>query len=271
MPSIPVQHASWRELLSAPPPGSHPLQIYDGDAFLASAVSHFAAEGLRKGEAVLLNGLPHHTDAIRASLEAGGVDARAALRHGQLTIFDVREGLGSLDGDGTLSTEQLHASLCEMTRAARQDGRFPGVRWWGELTNLLYQRGEREAAFRVERVAGEAALEAGTTILCSFLGDRFDAAAYDGLHAMCCAHSHVIPAADYAANRLAVNRAIADVVGELRGSLLQSLSLWKGPACDQPSSQAILFWLRETLPERFDAVLARARAHHQLGSMSFAP
>jgi hypothetical protein len=271
MQSIPVQHASWRELLAAPLPGSHPLQVYDGDAFFASAVSHYVAEGLQRGEAVLLNGLPHHTAAIRTALDAGGSEASGALTRGQLTIFDVREGLGSLAGDGTISDAQLHASLCELTRAARQGERFTGVRWWGELTNLLYHRGERDAALRVERVASEAAQEAGATILCSFLADRFNAADYDGLHDMCCAHSHVIPAPDYAVNRIAVNRAIAEVVGEMRGSLLQSLSAWKGPGCDQPSSQAILFWLRETLPEHFDAVLARAKAYHQHGSISFAP
>jgi hypothetical protein len=30
-------------------------------------------------------------------------------------------------------------------------------------------------------------------------------------------------------------------------------------ACELPSSQALLFWPRDTLPESFDAVLARAR------------
>jgi hypothetical protein len=45
----------------------------------------------------------------------------------------------------------------------------------------------------------------------------------------------------------------------MQGSLLQSLASWKGLACELPSSQALLFWLRETLPEQFAAVLARAR------------
>jgi hypothetical protein len=58
-----------------------------------------------------------------------------------------------------------------------------------------------------------------------------------------------------------VNHAIREVIGELRGSMLQSLSSWKGLACDLPSSQALLFWVREFMPEQFEAVLARARAY----------
>jgi hypothetical protein len=78
---------------------------------------------------------------------------------------------------------------------------------------------------------------------------------------MCATHSHLIPADDYVQHRVAVNRAIAEVVGEIRGTLLQSLWSWQGPQCHLPSSQALLFWLRETLPEQFEAVLARARAY----------
>ena len=58
-----------------------------------------------------------------------------------------------------------------------------------------------------------------------------------------------------------MNRAIAEVVGEIRGTLLQSLTSWKGLTCDLPSSQELLFWLREAVPERFDAVLERARTY----------
>lgn len=258
------EHSSWRELLCAPAAGAHPVQIYDRLDFLASAVAHYAAEGLQRGEAVLLNGMPSNTDAVRASLRSRGIDADAAVRSGQLTIFDVRQGLGCMDAEGAVSEAGLHASLCDATEKARDGGRFTGARWWGELTNLLYQRGERDAALGVERVAGEAARDAGTAILCSFLGDRFDAAHYDGLRSMCCAHTHVIPAEDYARHRLAVNRAIAEVVGELRGSAIQSLSSWKGLGCELPSSQALLFWLRETMPDRFEAVLASARAYQQV-------
>ena len=42
---------------------------------------------------------------------------------------------------------------------------------------------------------------------------------------------------------------------------LKSLLSWKGLACDLPSSQALLFWVRETLPDQFHSVLARVKAY----------
>ena len=262
MQGISSPHSSWHEILSTPAAGSHLVQFYEETDFLLHAVTHYAAEGLRRGEAVLLNGTPASTRAIVSQLKRQGVDADAAVHSGQLTPFDVKDGLGANGAHGGIDGPVLASALRDASLKALQGGRFTGVRWWGELVNLLHHRGELDAAMEVERVAGEAARSIGSPIFCSFLADRFDAGGYDALHRMCCAHTHAIPARDYVSHRLAVNRAIAEVVGELRGSLLQSLSIWRGPGCDQPSSQALLFWLRETLPEHFDAVLARARAYH---------
>ena len=129
-------------------------------------------------------------------------------------------------------------------------------------STTLYQCGEREAGLAAEKAADEIAKKQGVKILCPYLGDKYDPSAYsETLLDLCCLHSHVIPAEDYARHRQAVNRAIAEVVGDIKGTLLQSLNSWRGLACDLPSSQAVLFWLRETLPEKFEAVLLRARAY----------
>jgi hypothetical protein len=242
-------HASWQELLTAPGAGSHIVQIYDRDDFVACGVALFAAEGLRRGEAVLLTGTQEHVRAIRREMAAKGAEPDAAIRRGQLALLDVHDALRQGIPDDKLAR-------------ARSDERFAGVRWWGEMTNVLYQQGEQRAAVALEDLGSAAAAKHGATVFCSFLCDRFDAAGYDGvLKDMCCKHTHVIPAEDYVRHRLAVNRAIAEVVGEIRGPLLQSLLSWKGLACELPSSQAILFWIRDSMPERFHEVLQRVKAY----------
>jgi hypothetical protein len=246
-----ARHASWQELLASPAPASHILQIYDSDDFLALGVAHFAAEGLKRGEAVLLTGTEAHLQAVRRALAANDVDYDAALRRAQLVVSDVRTAAASLLADGAVETAQL------------SDERYSGARWWGEITNFLHQQGDPKAALAAEDLGIAAVQKHGATIFCSFLHDRFDPRGYDGiLREVCCKHSHVIPAQDYVRHRLAVNRAIADVVGEIRGPLLQSLMSWKGLSCDLPSSQALLFWLRDALPDHFQHVLARVKAYH---------
>ena len=245
-----MRHASWQELLGGPSPASHIAQLYDSDEFLVSAVALFAAEGLQRGEAVLLTGTASHLRDIRKSLRGRGVDAEAAIRNRQLLPTDAASGV-----DAFLASDALAHALSE---------KFSGVRWWGEISNLLLQRGETQAALAAEDRGDELAGQHGIKLLCSYLWDRFDPRSYDGtLQDICCRHSHVIPAENYVAHRLAVNRAIEDVIGEIRGPLLQSLLSWKGLPCELPSSQALLFWVRESMPERLPEVLARARSYQR--------
>jgi hypothetical protein len=243
------RHASWQELLAAPAPCSHILQIYDSDEFLAAGVGVFAAEGLRAGEAVLLTGTSEHLAAVRRKLAARGVDAEAAERQGQLMLGDVVQALEHGIPDETLSK-------------MRADERFTGLRWWGEMTSTLIQRGETRAGLAAEDLGNAAAEKHGIAVFCSHMCDRFDPAGYDVLlPQLCCKHSHVIPAEDYVEHRLAVNRAIAEVIGEIKGPMLQSLLSWKGLSCELPSSQMLLFWVRDAMPERFRDVLSRAKAY----------
>ena len=262
MQKSPSVNSSWQSVLASPPRASHILQIYESDEFLAAAVAHFAAAGLQAEEAVLLTGTKDHLGRIERALRGAGVDAASAERSGQLVISDVHESLVHVVPNGRLEPARFEEVACGALEQALSDTRFTGVRWWGEVTNTLHHAGSPQAGLQAEKLADAAARKYGATVFCSFLCDRFDAQGYDEiLHDLCCVHSHLIPAEDYVQHRLAVNRAVAEVIGDIRGTLLQSLTSWKGMACDLPSSQALLFWVREALPERFHAVLERARIY----------
>jgi DcmR-like sensory protein len=237
-------HSSWQELVAAPPSGSHLVQIYDSEAFLAAVGGFFVAEGLVRGEAVVLNATEPHVRALTAALKKKDVDADAAFARGQLLV------------------SPIPAASVDVLAMASRDPRYGGVRWWGETANFLYQRGDQKGALAAEDIGNSAARQYGAKLLCAFLCDRFDPRSYDAIVQMCERHSHLIPASDYVSHRLAVNRAIAEVLGEIRGPLLQSLLSWQQCGCELPSSQAVLFWLRDTLPEAFAEVLERLKSYH---------
>ena len=244
----------------SPRPSSHVLQICDKVDFLASGVALFAAEGLQRGEAVLLTGTEEHLQAVRRALGAKNVSYEAAVRRGQLFASDVQRAVEAVLSGGMPDAGAFDAMAGAALAKARAG--YPAVRWWGESGSFLYLQGHTKAAVALEELGTAAAHKYGATILCSFFCDRFDPSGYDGiLRDMCCAHTHVIPAEDYVRHRLAVNRAIAEIIGEIKGPLLQSLLSWNGLSCDLPTSQALLFWVRETLPEQFQPVLARAKAY----------
>ena len=246
------RNSSWRDVLASPPPSAHILQLYDSDAFLINAVAYYAAEGLNRGEAVLLTGTPVHLEAIRRRISLLGVDADAAEHAGQL----LPAGLHAV-----IEMVRRRAPF-DIVERALADSRFTGVRWWAEVTSTLHRQGETELGLEAEHMGDTLAKQRGVRILCPHQCDKYDPTHYDAmLKDLCCIHSDLIPADNYVEHRLAVNRAVADVMGELRGSLLQSLASWQGMRCNGPSSQMLLFWLRETLPEHFDAVLRRAREY----------
>jgi hypothetical protein len=259
---VKIGGASWRHSLARPPRSSHFVQVYDSHDFLANAVAHFTSEGLAAGEAVLLFGTSEHLAAVTSRLRSIGLQPEDALRNGQLSLHDVHHALSLTAPDGSVDSARYNALADPVLERLSSDPRFSGVRWWGEMAGTLYHRGNRQAALAAEECGDALNRKHGAILFCSFLCDSLDARSYEAmLHDLCRTHSELIPVDDYAGHRLAVNRAIAEVVGDIEGPLLQSLWSWKGPGCGLPSSQALLFWLQATLPEKFPAVLARVRAY----------
>jgi hypothetical protein len=260
-PALPRAAASWRRLLAEPGENGHIVQLYQDDDFYAEAISHFAVEGLVRGESIILVATRPHWKNISGRLRGKGVDVDGLFRQGQLTLLDADDTLPKFMA-GSMPDGGIFKPLAKRTiHKARAGGKYPRVRWWGEMVNVLYVNGNPRGSTRLEEFFDEVAHEENIAIFCSFLMDKFDPKIYDEAFGnVCRTHSHVIPADDYAQHRMTVNRAVAEVVGDIKGPLLQSLVSWKGAATSlMPSSQALLLWVREHLPESFEPVLARAR------------
>lgn len=263
MHTLRAQHSSWQDVLRSPARPAHIVQICDSDEVLVDGAAYFAAEGLEGGEAVILTGTQEHMHGIRRALRSRGVSAEACERRGQLVFTDAEEAVRHVLEGGEPDRARFEALAASVMEPLVADRRWAGLRWWGEMSNVFHKLGLRTAVLRDEEIGDGICRKYGLRLMCSFQCDRFDPASYDGcLQDVCSRHSHVIPADDYALHRVAVNRAVSDVIGKIEGPALQSLLSWKALQCELPSSQAVLFWLRDTMPEYLPAVLARARAYH---------
>jgi hypothetical protein len=251
---------SWRKLLAEPGENGHIVQLYQDDEFYGEAISHFTAEGLARGEAIILVATEPHWKNISARLRGKGFNLEELFGHGQLTLLDADATLPKFMV-GRQPQSGIFKPLAKQTiDKARAGGKYPRVRWWGEMVNVLYVDGNPRGSNYLEELFDEVAQEENIAIFCSFLMDKFDPKIYDEAFGHVCAtHSHVIPADDYVQHRLTVNRAIADVIGNIRGPLLQSLVSWQYQRTAMPSSQSLLLWIKEKMPEHFVRVLARAR------------
>lgn len=252
--------AGWQQLLAEPGEDGHIVQLYQDDDFYGEAISHFAAEGLVRGESIILVATQPHWQNISARLRGKGFDTEQLFRHGQLTLLDADATLPRFMR-GNQPDGSIFKPLAKETIAkARAGGKYPRVRWWGEMVNVLYVNGNPKGSNRLEEFFDELAHEERIAIFCSFLMDKFDPKIYDEAFGnVCRTHSHVVPADDYVRHRNVVNQAIHDVVGELRGPTLHSLLSWDGCPSLMPTSQSMLLWVKDCMPQHFPQVLARAR------------
>ena len=257
-----MSKSDWKHLLADPGPDGHIVQLYQDADFYGEAISHFAAEGLVRGESIILVATHPNWLNISARLAGKGFDIPDLFERGQLTLLDANETLPKFMAGGMPDGEIFKPLARETIRKARRGGKYPAVRWWGEMVNVLYVDGNGDGSNRLEEFFDEVAHEETIAIFCSFLMDKYDPLIYDEAFCnVCRTHSHLIPTPDYASHREAVNQAVSEVIGPIKGRLLQSLMSWSGEISRMPPSQAMLLWVKETMPRHFCEVLERAKQY----------
>lgn len=237
------------------------VHLYQDQDFLNRAVCRFAGAALANGEQLILVPTVDHWNAFRPRLEAEGVDVKDAQARGQLTVVDADELLPRFMQKALPDGPMFLGLAGEIIARTRGAGRFPQVRWWGEMVNVLWERGDVAASMNLEDLFDRVAQEQDIAIFCSFLMDNFNGE----IHAHMLPrlgenHSHLIPVEDYGRLARAVADALREIVGPDEARVLESqlLSQYRAPF-KMPRPQALLLALREALPAVAAPVLQRSR------------
>jgi hypothetical protein len=256
---IPSEAVSWPELLQAPKGGDHFVQVYRDEAFLFESVAEFTGTGLRGGEAVIIIATASHRAAFVRELEGVGIAVKRAIERGQLVLLDANETLAKFTPGGMPDWQTFHALIGGVIARLRLE--YPSVRAYGEMVDVLWQRGERDAAVRLEEFWNDLATLQTFSLLCAYYMDNLDSAAYHGpLECVCKVHTHLIPARDYERFNQAVIEAANEVLDEPLAQMLLSLSERHRPSTGMPQGQATLLWLKRNMPRTAEKVLAGVRS-----------
>jgi hypothetical protein len=256
---IPADVNNWPDLLQHPQVGDHFVQVYRDEAFLGEAVAEYTGTGLRRGEGVIIIATPPHRAAFSQQLEAEGFDVAEALQRGQLILLDAQETLSKFTAGGVPDWQSFHALIGGVIAKMRLE--YPTVRAYGEMVDVLWQRGERDAAIRLEEFWNNLAQLQTFSLLCAYQMDNLDASSYTGpLECICKVHSHLIPARDYTLFNQVVMEASKDILAEPLAQMLLSLSARHRPDTSMPDGQATLLWLKRNMPRTADKVLAEVKA-----------
>jgi hypothetical protein len=254
------EHADWDRLLADAGPSDHVVQLYQDQDFLNRAVCRFAGAALANGEGLILVPTVKHWNAFRPRLIAEGIDVEAAQKRGQLTIVDADETLPRFMRGAMPDSPVFLGLAADVIARARGGSRYEKVRWWGEMVNILWERGDVAASMNLEDLFDQLAHKHDIAIFCSFLMDNFDGEIHTRmLPRLGENHSHLIPVEDYARLERAVADALRDTVGPDEARVLESELLSRYPAAyNMPRAQAMLLALRQVLPTVSDSVLQRS-------------
>lgn len=225
----------------------HFVQLYEDSAALAEAVADYVGEGLRNGEAVVIIATPAHRAAF-----LGNISPTEGLR-----VLDAEETLAQIMANGTPNWRAFREVIGGLIADLRL--RHPTVRAYGEMVDVLWQRGEREAAIRLEEYWNELGQVQTFSLLCAYRMNPLDGALYGGpLESVCRAHSRLLPARDQQRIDDAVHEASRKVLDQPLAGIL--LSMAASHRDNLPAGQAALFWLKQNMPRTADKVFQELRA-----------
>ena len=138
---------------------------------------------------------PLHTKAIVHALSAGGCNVHSLRRKGQLQTLDADKVLTSFMVGGTLDPVLFKSNVGDVLERLCQDRKPCPIRAYGEMVDLLWQRGNADSAIRLEILWNQLASHYEFSLLCGYAVGPFYKETRDPRYADVCAqHSHVLPA-----------------------------------------------------------------------------
>ena len=153
-------NSAWTHFLQASAPSEHGAHVYSDVSELAQSVGAYLAAGFDLGEPAVVIATPEHWSQFAERLAVCGWGEEELEEQGLLRVADADETLAAIMVDGAPSRERFEQVIGGLLD--RVEERFPGrrIRAFGEMVDLLCQRGDREERRRARgslECAGHAA------------------------------------------------------------------------------------------------------------------
>jgi hypothetical protein len=236
--------------------GGHAVRIYASVDELVATVVPFLADGLAAGEPAVVIARRAHLDPIEAAL------AEHRFAPALLVTAEADDTLAAITSEAGIARDDFERVVGGMLDlvTAEVPGRTPRV--FGEMVDVLVERGETGTAVELERLWNTLADTRRFELLCAYGLDVFERAAQlMPLPDVCRLHTHVHPAADMDRFSRAVDGALEEVLGPAEVGKVYML------AADReservPLAELALMWVSANMPVLSERVLASARRRY---------
>lgn len=247
---------------------AHAAQIYREADELAAGVASYLCAGFDAAEPALVVATRENLGRLQQRLEAFGWGAARLDERGLLVVADAGSTLFSITRDGALSKLAFEAVVG--TLLDQLSSRFPGknVRVFGEMVNILCERGEADAAVELEDFWNDLARSKRFSLLCGYRLNIFDRQAQLAtLPQVCRQHSHVNTSINDERFATAVERTLDETLGATRTGEVYALVGDQARNKKIPLPQLALMWVSRNTPALAERILTRAEARYDAGAL----
>ncbi len=177
-------------LLIDAPVGRHFAQLHTTDATIVESVGLFTMTGLKRHQTVLALTTRDHAAQLDQYLWFYDVDADAARAEGRLVVRDADEMLERFMRAGVPDWALFRREVGGLLDGLEADGRT-ATRAFGEMVNVLWHRGERDAAHRLEEYWNELFRLYPFALFCCYSAPGIGSECRAALDAMCRTHTDI--------------------------------------------------------------------------------
>jgi hypothetical protein len=190
------------EGVSSPPAPAeyHAVRFYESEKSLARIVAEFLHEGFDGGSPGIVVATADLRAAILQELTDRSLDVVELQRSHDLLLLDAEETLSAFMTGGQPDARKFKDRMCHLIQGMCGDRADCTVRIFGQMVDVLWKGGERDAAIRLEVLWNQLAQTEAFSLLCGYaIGNFYKDANFADI---CGQHSHIV-SADGKSNRVA--------------------------------------------------------------------
>jgi hypothetical protein len=168
----------------------HVVQFFDSDESRAICVAAFLAGGYRSGERLLVVARPSNWAAIATQLESLDVPVQEAIAESRLIAKDADDTLHRLSRNGSPDSTLFDEVVGRAVASLQEPG--GRIRIYGEMVDMLAQRGELHDAIRLETLWNDLGERTSYFLMCGYSAAHFvSTSTHRAMRDICGAHSCV--------------------------------------------------------------------------------
>jgi signal transduction histidine kinase len=177
----------------------HEVQFYLDDRFLVRSLAQSVESALEAGSSAIVVVTKPHREGLAEELERLGIDFPSVAKQGRYLALDAGETVDQFTVNGVLDETRFQELAGELIScAATASWNESKVLVFGEMVNLLWQRGEAQEALRLEQFWNRLSESHSFRLRCAYPIATFDRDTHTELFSRICSEHHtVIPAEQY--------------------------------------------------------------------------